>query len=71
MFYSAIVGLSYFAVTDESEKENMIKELMEENRGEESQEGGVNKDLVNQPPMKRNVNGEIFDEKKLKKKYVC
>ena len=61
MFYSAIAGLPSFGVTDESEKENMIKELMEENGGEGFRQGGVNQDLVNKPDAKINVNGEISD----------
>jgi Ras-related protein Rab-6A len=71
MFYSAIAGLPSFGVTDESEKENMIKELMEENGGEGVQEGGLIQDLVNQPPAKMNVNGELVDGKKKKKKCAC
>ena len=71
MFYSAIAGLPSFGVTDESEKENMIKELMEENGGEGFQQGGVNQDLVNQPDAKINVNGEISDGNKKKRKCAC
>ena len=71
MFYSAIAGLPSFGVTDESEKENMIKELMEENGGEGFQQGGVNQDLVNQPDAKINVNGEIGDGHKKKRKCAC
>ena len=70
MFYSAIAGLPSFGVTDESEKENMIKELMEENGGEGFQQGGVNQDLVNQPDAKIN-NGEISDGNKKKRKCAC
>ena len=44
---------------------------MEENGGEGFQEGGVNQDLVNQPPTKMSVTGEVFDDKKKKKKCVC
>lgn len=71
MFYSAIARLPTFGVSDESERENMIKELMEENGGEVFQEGGVNQDLVNQPPAKMNVNGEFDDGKKRKRKCAC
>ena len=71
MFYSAIAGLPSFGVTDESEKENMIKELMEENGGEGFQQGGVNQELVNQPDAKINVNGEIMDGKKKRRKCAC
>ena len=59
MFYSSIAGLPTFGVFDESERENLIRELLEENGGEDFQEGGVNQDLVNQPPAKMNVNGEV------------
>ena len=59
MFYSSIAGLPSFGVFDESERENLIRELLEENGGEDFQEGGVNQDLVNQPPAKMNVNGEV------------
>ena len=59
MFYSSIAGLPTFGVYDESERENLVKELLGENGGEDFQEGGVNQDLVNQPPAKMNVNGEV------------
>ena len=71
MFYSAIAELPSFGCTDESEKENMVKELMEENGGEGFQEGGTNQDLVNQPPAKMNVNGEIDEPNKKKRKCAC
>ena len=71
MFYSSIVRLPNFGINDESERENMVKELMEENGGEGFQEGGVNQDLVNQPPAKMNVYGEFDDGKKRKRKCAC
>ena len=71
MFYSAVVELPNFGIEDESEKENVIKELMEENGGDGFQEGGINQDLVNQPPAKMNVNGEIVDGSKKKRKCAC
>ena len=71
MFYSAVVELPNFGIEDESEKENVIKELMEENGGDGFQEGGSNQDLVNQPPAKMNVNGEIVDGSKKKRKCAC
>jgi len=71
MFYSAIAELPSFGCTDESEKENMVKELMEENGGEGIQEGGTNQDLVNQPPAKMNVNGEVDEPNKKKRKCAC
>ena len=49
----------------------MVKELMEENGGEGFQEGGTNQDLVNQPPAKMNVNGEIDEPSKKKRKCAC
>ena len=70
MFYSSIACLPSFGITEESEKENIIKELMEENGGEGFQEGGVNQDLVNQPQTKLNVNGEVEEGKK-KRKCAC
>ena len=71
MFYSSIVCLPNFGLNDEYEKENMVKELMEENGGEGFQEGGNNQDLVNQPPTKMSVTGEIVDDHKKKKKCAC
>ena len=71
MFYASIVGLPSFGITDESEKENMIKELMDENGGEGFQEGGNNQDLVKQPPAKMSVNGEIEEGNKRKRKCAC
>ena len=71
MFYSAVVELPNFGIEDESEKETVIKELMEENGGDGFQEGGINQDLVNQPPAKMNVNGEIVDGSKKKRKCAC
>ena len=71
MFYSAVVELPNFGIEDESEKENVIKKLMEENGGDGFQEGGINQDLVNQPPAKMNVNGEIVDGSKMKRKCAC
>ena len=68
MFYSSIAGLSTFGISDQSEKENLIRELLEENGGEDFQEGGVNQDLVNQPPTKMNINGEVTN---INKKRSC
>ena len=68
MFYSSIAGLSTFGIYDQSEKENLIRELLEENGGEDFQEGGVNQDLVNQPPTKMNINGEVPN---INKKRSC
>ena len=68
MFYSSIAGLPTFGIYDQSEKENLIRELLEENGGEDFQEGGVNQDLVNQPPTKMNINGEVTS---INKKRSC
>ena len=59
MFYASIAGLPTFGIIDESEKENLVKELLEENGGEENQEGG-NENLVKQPAAQLNVNGEVI-----------
>jgi small GTP-binding protein len=68
MFFSSISLLPTFGIYDESEKENLIRELLEENGGEDFQEGGVNQDLVNQPPTKMNINGEVTN---INKKRSC
>ena len=68
MFYSSIAGLPTFGIYEQSEKENLIRELLEENGGEDFQEGGVNQDLVNQPPTKMNINGEVTN---INKKRSC
>ena len=67
MFYASIAGLPTFGIIDESEKENLVKELLEENGGEENQEGG-NENLVKQPAAQLNVNGEVISgsEKRIK-----
>ena len=59
MFYSAISVLPTFGVYDESERGNLIKELLEENGGEDFQERDGNQDLVDQPPAKMNIHGEV------------
>ena len=71
MFYSSIVQLPTFGENGDYDKDNLVKELMEENGGEGFQEGGVNQDLVNQPPTKMSVTGEVVDDKKKKKKCAC
>ena len=58
MFYSSIAGLPTFGVYDNSEKESIIKELLEENAGEDFQEGGVTENQNNQPQAIMSVNGE-------------
>ena len=68
MFYSSIAGLPIFGIDDQSERENLIRELLEENMGEDFQEGGVNEDLVNQPPTKMNIKGKLT---RINKKRSC
>ena len=64
MFFSSIAILPTFGVYDEAEKENLIKELLEENGGEPFQQGDGNQDLVVQPPGKLGSNGELTTNKK-------
>ena len=69
MFYSAMTILPTFSGYDDPDKENLIKELMEENGGEGFHEEGGHQDLVVQPPGKIDPNGE--NEFKKKKKCAC
>ena len=70
MFYASISGLPTFGIIDESEKENLVKELLEENGGEENQEGG-NENLVKQPSAQLNVNGEVISGSGRRRKCGC
>ena len=70
MFFSSVAGLPSFGQYDESEKENVIKELIEENGGDNYQEGG-NQDLVNQPDAQMNINGEVTSGNQKRKKCAC
>ena len=70
MFYASIAGLPTFGIIDESEKENLVKELLEENGGEENQEGG-NENLVKQPAAQLNVNGEVISVSGRRRKCGC
>ena len=70
MFYASIAGLPTFGIIDESEKENLVKELLEENGGEENQEGG-NENLVKQPAAQLNVNGEVISGSGKRRKCGC
>ena len=70
MFYASIAGLPTFGIIDESEKENLVKELLEENGGEENQEGG-NENLVKQPASQLNVNGEVISGSGKRRKCGC
>ena len=66
MFFSSIAVLPTFGVYDESERENLIRELLEENGGGEYQVGSGNQDLIIQPPGQVNDNGEFNIVKKKK-----
>ena len=68
MFYSSIAGLSTFGVYDNSEKDSLISELLEENCGEEFKGAGVTAVLSSQPQGALNVNGETSTGKSMKKK---
>ena len=68
MFYSSVAGLPTFGEGDSAEKENLVKELLEENGVENLEEGNAPHELVNQPPAKMNVNGEVNDLNHTKKK---
>ena len=68
MFYSSIAGLPTFGVYDNSEKDSLISELLEENCGEEFKGSGTTAALSNQPQGVMNVNGEISNGQNLKKK---
>ena len=68
MFYSSVAGLPTFGEGDSAEKENLVKELLEENGIENVQEGNGPHELVNQPPAVMNVNGEVNEFAQSKKK---
>jgi Ras-related protein Rab-6A len=70
MFYASIAGLPTFGIIDESEKENLVKELLEENGGEENQEGG-NENLVKQPAAQLNGIGEVISGSGRRRKCGC
>ena len=70
MFYASITGLPTFGVYEESERENLVKELLEENGGEDNQEGN-NDNLVRQPPAQINVNGDVISPSKKRRKCAC
>ena len=58
MFYNSVADLSTFAEHN-SNKENLVKELLQEN-GVENSVGGINAQEQNQPPAQNiNVNGQI------------
>ena len=64
MFFSSIAILPTFGIYDEQEKENLIRELLEENGGGDFHDGGGNQDLIIQPPAKINENGEFTSKKR-------
>ena len=64
MFFSSIAILPTFGIYDEQEKENLIRELLEENGGGDFKDEGGNQDLIIQPPAKINENGEFTSKKK-------
>ena len=66
MFFSSIAILPTFGIYDESERENLIRELLEENGGGDYQGGGGNQELIIQPPAQVNDNGEFTSGKKRK-----
>ena len=68
MFFSSIAVLPTFGIYDESERENLIRELLEENGGSDFHEGNGNQDLIVQPPAKVE-DGEYTSGKK--KKCAC
>ena len=71
LFFSSVAVLPTFGVYDESEKDTIIRELLEENGGDDIKEGGENLDLFNQPPAQMNVDGEITMGNKKRKKCAC
>jgi len=66
MFFSSIAVLPTFGIYDESERENLIRELLEENGGADFHEGNGNQDLIVQPLAKVNEDGEFTSGKKRK-----
>ena len=69
LFYSSIAGLPTFGVFEDAEKENLIKELLEENGEEDSQKEGPSVDLVKQPKL--NVDGGMQTGKNRRRKCGC
>ena len=69
LFYSSIAGLPTFGVFEDAEKENLIKELLEENGEEDSQKEGPSVDLVKQPKL--NVDGGMQNGKNRRRKCGC
>ena len=59
MFFSSIATLSTFGIDNESERDNLVRELLEENGGGDFQEERGNQDLVVQQEGKISGNGEF------------
>ena len=64
MFFTFIVLLHSFGIENKSERENLIKELLEEKGGEDFQEEGINQELIVQSEGKISGNGEFIERKK-------
>jgi len=69
MFYASIARLPTFGVYEESERENLVKELLEENGGEDNQNNNDN--LVKQPPAQISVDGKEISPGDRKRKCGC
>ena len=69
MFYASIARLPTFGVYEESERENLVKELLEENGGEDNQNNNDN--LVKQPPAQISVDGKEISPGYRKRKCGC
>ena len=59
MFFSSIATLPTFGIDNESERDNLVRELLEENGGGDFQEERGNQDLVVQQEGKISGNGEF------------
>ena len=70
LFFASIAGLPTFGVVEESERENLVKELLEENEEGENQNDG-NDNLVNQPPTKISVDGRAITPSSKRRKCAC
>ena len=66
MFFSSIATLPTFGIDDESERDNLVRELLEENGGGDFQEDRGNQDLVVQQEGKISGNGEFSTMRKKK-----
>ena len=64
MFFSSIAVLPTFGIYDEQEKENLIRELLEENGDGDFIDSGGNQELNLQPAAKMSENGEFTSSKK-------